>query len=480
MLHSGLLSLSVHEALTFEGTEIAIHPDLFADTTAGSITSSRHGHSVLVRPPAVSLPSSSFGTIPPVLLSRHERQTSDGTLSPSLLEHKEAAKLQTVTSESQLHSVAESHHFAHRRLEVGDMVEIRVWNAKTRGIQPGSGQKQRMQQPSSQGVGQVASSDSMSAGGDSYVSTLLKKPTHGSSSSIVKTTRTVLEAAASALKDPSVLKTTQGVASSYTTSSMQYSADSPSAAAARTPDSVASPKSTGGRKTPHSEAGDASTVSTVEVHSKEARSLTTSPKLAASPKLEASGIILDYTTTINGKVRSRSNSGDPHNLAQSHQHIHRPGKPPLVHRQNRAISAHRADALKSGKPAHFRDISDMTMDTSMLLGSTLIGHDDLMAAHSTDSHDDHHLHPHHGDDATLSKVAATHTMRLSIVMLVTQKTLTSLKGQARSQISMLRQGKPLAMPLFLTILLETNASFFPSVNSGAQLLTFMNYHRTTW
>jgi hypothetical protein len=444
MLHSGLLSLSVHEALTFEGTEIAIHPDLFADTTAGSIPSSRH--SVLVRPPSVALPTSAFGAVPPVLISRHERQTSEWTLSPSLLEHKEAAKLQTVTSESQLQSVAESHHSAHRRLGVGDMVEIRVWNSKTPGIQPGSGQKQRMQQPSSPGVSQVASSDSMSAGGDSYVATLLKNPTQGSTSSIIKTTRTTLEAAASALKDPSVLKVTQGTASSLATSSMQYSTDSPSAAAARTPDSMASPKSTGGRKTPHSEAGDISTVSTVEVHSKEARSLTTSPKLVSSPKLEAPGIILDNATK--GKPRSRSNSGDPHNLAHNHQLINRPGKPPLVQRQNRATSAHRVDGFKTGKPAHFRDISDMTMDTTMLLGTNLIGHDDLMAAHSTDSHDDHHLHPHHRDDATLSKVAATHTMRLSIVMLVTQKTLTSLKGQARSQISMLRQGTRFRVTFF--------------------------------
>ena len=32
---SGLLTLSVHEALTFDGVEIALHPDLFSGTTGG-------------------------------------------------------------------------------------------------------------------------------------------------------------------------------------------------------------------------------------------------------------------------------------------------------------------------------------------------------------------------------------------------------------------------------------------------------------
>lgn len=45
------------------------------------------------------------------------------------------------------------------------------------------------------------------------------------------------------------------------------------------------------------------------------------------------------------------------------------------------------------------------------------------------------------DDELLSKVSTTHQLRLSFTMLVTEKTLTSLKSSARTQVSILRNGK---------------------------------------
>ena len=43
------------------------------------------------------------------------------------------------------------------------------------------------------------------------------------------------------------------------------------------------------------------------------------------------------------------------------------------------------------------------------------------------------------EDDTLKGISSTHALRLSFVMLVTEKTLTSLKESARTQVSMLRQ-----------------------------------------
>jgi hypothetical protein len=43
------------------------------------------------------------------------------------------------------------------------------------------------------------------------------------------------------------------------------------------------------------------------------------------------------------------------------------------------------------------------------------------------------------EDVMLTKVATTHSLRLAWVMLVSEKTLTSLKGSARTQVSLLRQ-----------------------------------------
>ena len=44
-----------------------------------------------------------------------------------------------------------------------------------------------------------------------------------------------------------------------------------------------------------------------------------------------------------------------------------------------------------------------------------------------------------GEEDVFTKIGYTHTLRTSFVMSVTEKTLTSLKGQARTQISILRQ-----------------------------------------
>ena len=108
-------------------------------------------------------------------------------------------------------------------------------------------------------------------------------------------------------------------------------------------------------------------------------------------------------------------------------------KPPLIQRRVTAGGAGAATQQQSPKfvRGHSRSISDMTMDTQHL--------DILEAGYShTDSHEEEeHGGNFAGDE--WSKVSTTHKLRLSFVLLVAENTLTSFKGNARTQVSMLRQ-----------------------------------------
>jgi hypothetical protein len=114
-------------------------------------------------------------------------------------------------------------------------------------------------------------------------------------------------------------------------------------------------------------------------------------------------------------------------------------KPIMIHR--RAASSASAIPIRSPKQSqnqfhplsarHVREISDMTVDTHQLdiFGATI---------HPTDSND-LAWDDTNENDASLSKIASTHRLRLSFVLKVTEKTLSSMKGNSRTQISMLRQ-----------------------------------------
>jgi hypothetical protein len=107
-------------------------------------------------------------------------------------------------------------------------------------------------------------------------------------------------------------------------------------------------------------------------------------------------------------------------------------KPPLAQRTRTSQTLPPPPlASKATTPSrtHSRDISDMTVDT--LTGIPFVlPETDLGIVDSGDGDD---------DDDVMSKLSTTHTLRLSIVMVVTEKTLTSLKGSSRSQVSILRQ-----------------------------------------
>jgi hypothetical protein len=110
-----------------------------------------------------------------------------------------------------------------------------------------------------------------------------------------------------------------------------------------------------------------------------------------------------------------------------------PPKPPIVSRARTAGLPPASDLFASKqrlpnasslpRPRHFRDISDMTVDTYADLHLATVP----STVGASEEEDDAWLYLSH-----------THAMRLSFVMLVTEKTLTSLKPSARTQVSLLR------------------------------------------
>lgn len=126
----------------------------------------------------------------------------------------------------------------------------------------------------------------------------------------------------------------------------------------------------------------------------------------------------------------------------------KPPKPSMIHRRAASTSTatgHHRSSPKSSTttilPRHTRDISDVTMDPQNLVMDIHppdILHDPTTTT-TTVVLDDSLLVGGDIMDGAWSHVSSTHRMRLSFVIKVTETTLTSLRGNSRTQISMLRQ-----------------------------------------
>lgn len=387
MRTTGLVSLSIHEALTFgktDGTEtiIALHPDLFSDQS--SIKQNVLGRSV-------------GSTSTALQKTQHHRNNSDSLALTCDAGKTEDGRPPIMNSTS----FPSAPSVSNRYLQVGDMIEIRVWDPL-----PGSS---KSTPPSLTRRSPPASKDTSRVGSGSNSVTNEHSSLRRSSS-----TSATLELAASTLQLSS-------------TTSLQYSIDSSFP--------------TFDKKEEPSKEGDASSVSSIECV-KETVGLTLSPSLAGADTNAVIATGDDNRAGMPPTVpRSRAGTADgsprlltskPPTILRSRTATGAPGssKPPELHVRNMsdmtmetAPGSRRTSSTNNpSTPAlHVRDISDMTVDT--ILGSQII----------QESGDD-------GDvDDTLSQIAFTHTLRLSFVMLVTEGTLTSLKESARTQVSMLRQ-----------------------------------------
>ena len=511
MLTTGLVSLNVHEALTFDGTEIVLHPDLFASdglSTVNSIGTTTSRHPSNIRPASSTGVSSSGSTAIPGVGSSSIGQVAteaskDGSqpvtaaassLQPS--QQQQGAPILTTTPSSETGKLTwgtgGASIMSQRRLEVGDMIEIRVWDPtpmRDRHQSPG-GVSSVFRKRGGASVQSNQSSGSVSTEAQKSNTTASKKGSNHSTPSTLTSNqipaippRNTLDSVTSNLSRK--MSTTTY---SLSANSMQYSEFSGS-------DQVHPISSKSMALTASAETENVSTIEEMVMHDGTSNSKNDEMSAMASINTEVetnneegttkplltppsnSGKIFTMPATLGGKPpvssRGRSNTSDIPRLSI----VNALPKPPLQPRASthgdRAsthgdmnFAAYEA-RKRSSKPIHTREISDMTTD-SMVHGLLQnfpphhpLQNNNNQQQHSTsgnnhadfdvlgvdflDERGGQHGHVGGGDDDdteaddVLSIIGKSHHMRFSFVMLVTEKTLTSLKGSARTQVSMLRQ-----------------------------------------
>jgi hypothetical protein len=406
MLMTGLVSLNVHEALTFEGTEICLHPDIF---------SSNAGDGASYAP------------------------TVSGSARHSVMSASKDGRMAL----AQASSMEESAASQSKILQVGDMVEVRVWDLLPRSQQQASSSASSvLRKPQSQ----PASEQSSTSGSH----------TEERGHPLVAGSNEALEAAAASLS--SSLKSAQTApARGGAQASLQYS------------ESAASPQLEGYADKPIEESTsremDALTVTSEDLpsmHNQEAITPLHSPG-PPGPLSPGDDNVLSRTVVTSGVLppvfpRSRTNTAEgffPRSRTSTADgaggaggatfRLPKTTKPPIAQRPRMMSAQASLDPYKPrqssttpgslAKPRHQRELSDMTVDTyyggdppkAVILENSLSVVDLQLPLPTFDDEDDVWTH-----------ISSTHALRLSFVMKVTEKSLTSLKGSARTQVSLLR------------------------------------------
>ena len=369
MLSTGLLTLNIHEVLNFDGTEIVLHPDLFEEP---------HRISTFSVSSVKTVPTGGQGCI----LPNHRSTPSDILPLSSHLGNKQSPLNDSRTELCDPNT--------HGRLEVGQMVEVRVWD-------PLPGPKVSPSPPTS-GQRQVPTSTPLS----------IEAPHNNS---------------------PKAL---------YSSSSLHMSSPTiPSLAVSlHYSDGLEIQSELDGKNV-----GDQSTILSAVHFTKD--STTLSP-LPSSPKGDRqifgkhtpepisrnviSGASLELPISFNPfPSRLRVNSSD--GIARAVP------KPPLVNRSRYPYNLPAQDQRRGVSPfpqpqsiasrGHLRDISDMTMETIQgSLPETDLGMEPMTSQ---------------DDEDILNKIYLTHSLRFSFIMKITELSLTSLPSSARTQVSILRQ-----------------------------------------
>lgn len=505
MLTTGLVSLNVHEALTFDGTEIVLHPDLFASdglSTVNSIGTTTSRHPSNIRPAASTGGSAAIagvGSIGQVATeaskdapqlataiasSQQPPPQQQGTPLLTTTPSAEAGKLTWGTGGASIMS--------QRRLEVGDMIEIRVWDPtpmRDRHQSPGGVSSVFRKRGGASVQSNQSSAESVSTEAQKSNTTASKKGSNNSTPSTLPSNQTPAIPPRNALDSVTSNLSRKMSTTTYSSSanSMQYSEFSgsdqvhpiSSKSLALTASVEAENVSTIEETvrddgTSNSNNDETSAVGSSHTEVETNNNEETTKSLLTSPSNSGKNIFT-MPATLGGKPpvssRGRSNTSDIPRLSITNVLPKPPLQPRASTHGDRAsthgdmnFAAYEA-RKRSSKPIHTREISDMTTD-SMVHGllQNFPPHHPQQNTHSQQQHisssgsnhadfdvlgvdfldqrDGHHGQGGEDDteaDDVLSIIGKSHHMRFSFVMLVTENTLTSLKGSARTQISMLRQ-----------------------------------------
>lgn len=404
MVTSGLVSLNVHEALNFDGTPICLHPDLFSQVST-------------------DMPSYHSGATTIVAGNRMGSSSSAAAKGLQLLQQQQQ---QLPLSSTMSSDAAPSMLSENKGLQVGDMLEIRVWDPLP---------KTQNEASTSSNISSIMRQRSQQQGNTTNVSAA-----SSTSSAPANTAAAALDTALAEVA-PTHQRTRSA---SNANSSMQYSdssvVDIMELEDVGKQELTVDNSSTGSSGDPSSTLLPPPSQISPILPTKSIVAVSSATATMAAPRLGRANLAENAAAG----VRNSSGNNNNNNPVVT--------KPPLQ-RRTAAVSQQQPQPLdtttakqqqpprqlSSNKPAtarHVRDLSDMTADT--VYGTTALDSsqqlvDFHLPSGAVASGDDDE------DNMWMSSLLHTHRLRLSFVMLVTEKTLTSLKGSARTQVSILRQ-----------------------------------------
>ena len=402
MLTTGILSLNIHDSLTFDGTELCLNPDLFSVSEHGGGGGS-------------------------------SQKTNSAGIGASSIGSGNSVGTSNVSSTG---------------VSVGDIIEIRVWdplpkeagrvNSPTSSI----GTRKRFQQ-----------------------APILPTPTinaniQGSTSLGRDGSNPVMDSEGGIVDPGSGVSSLRPRTSSYRANSLPQPVSSDHFANDGQKSTTSSPKSasSNSRKSlldPYEERK-------VKTATNEGITSPLLTKMVVAPISSSNSFntVTTTPTTANNTInlnevynqqhlppvfpRNRSGTADAGNLNTLSA-----SKPPKPHNMTHRRASTTAGAIQTPQRSpkqqhrkstrHSRDISDMTADTTYQLDHII---NDDMNNHRPDSPDttmDEGITTGSNHNEALLQIASTHRLRLSFVLTVMEKTLTSFKGNSRTQISVLRQ-----------------------------------------
>lgn len=382
-MKTGLLSLNIHDSLTFEGSELCLHPDLFS--VPGDVASNSQQTGI-------------------------SKKAEDGKSSGATANSGNTTSASTAVG-----------------LAVGDMIEIRVWDPlpKEQAIlkSPGASPSVVFRKNKFSPTGATApaakievefptpSTDSLTTTQPSTSSSAPAAAATGMVNDNTSTLRPRADSLVYSVCDPTqdgeMNESSKQLVPQNEEAKDQASVTTESAKSSNSTE-VASTNMSAPSITPVGIGGGDDDGESVETPP--TRTVSTLPPVFPRPARASTTDLPSTTPTLKGGTNPTSSLS----------------KPPLVHRRVTSGSAGLSPKFTRG---HARNISDMTMDTQHL---------DIIEAgyYHVDSQDDDDGYS--GMDVW-AKVNTTHKLRLSFVLLVTDKTMSSLKGTTRTQISMLRQ-----------------------------------------
>ena len=408
MLTTGILSLNIHDSLTFDGTELCLNPDLF--------TTAEHG--------------GGSGSV--------VQKTNSAGIGASSIGSGNSAGTSNVSSTG---------------MSIGDIIEIRVWDPLPKEAgrvnSPASsiGTRKRFQQapilPTPSMHANIQGSASLGRESNS---------TMGGEGGLVEPGGSI-----SSLRPRTAFYPTNSFQQPVPQPLDQFTNDGQKSLTS-SPKSVSSHRSDpceDGIKTKTSMNEDKTsplptkTVVAPILNSNSFNTATTTP-ITTNNTINTSDI---YTQQNLPPVfpRTRLGTADAANL-----HALSASKPPKpqtsAHR--RASSAAGAIPIPQRSPKqhqrkqqtpfqsstrHSRDLSDMTADTTYQLDNIINDAMNNRGPGSPDLTMDEGITTDSNHNEALLKITSTHRLRLSFVLKVMEKTLTSFKGNSRTQISVLRQ-----------------------------------------